>query len=136
MAGHLVGLRWLAKGFTLLEVLVALVILSLVLGGLFTEIQSQVDMRYQLQQRYMAQTTSWNRLLQQYQLLEGWMPSRSNEDSESSGDIQVQGVDWYWQMNVQETFGEDFYRYEVLSYRNEDRSGNSAGSLAAYFIAE
>lgn len=127
---------FLAKGFTLLEVLVALVILGLVLGGLFTEIQSQVDMRYQLQQRYMAQTASWNRLLQQYQLLEEWVPSRSNEDSENSGEMQVQGVDWYWRMNVQETFGEDFYRYEVDSYRNEDRSGNSEGSLAAYFIAQ
>lgn len=136
MAIDLMSLHFLKKGFTLLEVLVALVILGLVLGGLFTEIQSQVDMRYQLQQRYMAQTVSWNRLLQQYQLLEEWVPSRSNEDSESSGEMQVQGVDWYWQMNVQETFGEDFYRYQVDSYRNEERSGNSEGSLAAYFIAE
>lgn len=136
MAIDLMNLHFPKKGFTLLEVLVALVILGLVLGGLFTEIQSQIDMRYQLQQRYMAQTVSWNRLLQQYQLLEEWVPSRSDADSESSGDVQVQGVDWYWQMNVQETFGEDFYRYEVDSYRNEERSGNSEGSLAAYFIAE
>ncbi len=124
------------KGFTLLEVLVALVILGVVLGGLFTEIQSQVDMRYQLQQRYMAQTVSWNRLLQQYQLLEDWVPSNMNEDGENSGDMQIQGIDWYWQLSVQETFGEDFYRYEVNTFQNEDRSGNSEGSLAAYFIAE
>ena len=129
-------IRFWQKGFTLLEVLVALVILGLVLGGLFTEIQSQVDMRYQLQQRYMAQTVSWNRLMQQYQLLEEWMPARTNDDGESSGEMQIQGIDWYWQMSVQETFGEDFYRYQVETFSNEDLAGNSDGSLAAYFIAE
>jgi len=129
-------IRFWQKGFTLLEVLVALVILGLVLGGLFTEIQSQVDMRYQLQQRYMAQTVSWNRLMQQYQLLEEWMPARTNDDGESSGEMQIQRIDWYWQMSVQETFGEDFYRYQVETFNNEDLAGNSDGSLAAYFIAE
>lgn len=123
------------QGFTLLEVLVALVVLGLVMGGLFSEIQSQVDTRYKLQQRYLGQTAAWNRLLEQYQVIQKWTP-RGETLGESTGDMQVLGRDWYWQMQVQETFGEDFYRYEVEARSKADEKSNSDGSLVAYFIAE
>jgi len=124
------------QGFTLFEVIVALVILGLVLGGLFGEVQTQVDMRYRVQERYVAQTVSWNRLLNQYQLLQNWNPPRRNEMAEASGDSEVMGRNWQWELEVQETFGEDFFRYQVDTYGSNDNSNQTAGSLVAYFIAE
>lgn len=122
------------KGFTLIEVVVALVILGLVLGGLYSEIQSQIDRRYQLQERYLGQTAAWNRLLEQYQLIEKWTPA-GDSLGEKNGDTRIYGRDWYWELDVQETLGEDFYRYEVKTYSSKD-SNTSAASLAAYFVAE
>lgn len=121
-------------GFTLIEVVVALVILGLVLGGLYSEIQSQVDRRYYLQERYVGQTAAWNRLLEQYQLIERWTPS-SETFGDKNGDVKVYGRDWYWELDVQETLGEDFFRYEVKTYPDRD-SKQSSASLAAYFVAE
>ena len=123
------------KAFTLIEVLVALVILGLVLGGLYSEIQSQIDRRFQLQERYIGQTAAWNRLMEQYQIIERWSPPGSREGSRQ-GDTELFERDWYWQLSVQETLGEDFYRYEVKTYTQTERSGNSVASLAAYFVAE
>jgi len=124
-----------SQGFTLIEVLVALIILGLVLGGLYTEIQSQIDRRYQLQERYFAQTASWNRLMGQYQIIQKWAPS-GQQFGDKKGDVKIYGRDWYWDLTVQETLGEDFYRYEVKTYSDKDRSNNSTASLAAYFVAE
>jgi len=124
-----------ASGFTLIEVIVALVILGLVLGGLYSEIQSQIDRRYHLQERYLGQTAAWNRLLEQYQLIEKWTPPGTGL-GEKNGDTKIYGRDWYWTLDVQETLGEDFYRYEVKTYSAKDSSRNSTASLAAYFVAE
>ena len=123
------------NGFTLIEVLVALVILGLVLGGLFSQIQAQIDLRYQVQQRYLGQTVAWNRLLEQYQIIQKWTP-RGEKLGANKGKMPIYGKDWYWQIAVQETLGEDFYRYEVEAFTDNERAGPSAGSLAAYFVAE
>jgi len=123
---------WNMSGFTLIEVLVALVIMGLVLGGLYTAIQAQIDLRYKLQQRYVGQTASWNRLLQQYQIIQEWVP-RGDTLGDKSGQSEVLGGDFYWELSVQETLGEDFYRYEVQAYSDPDAP--SAGSLVVYFVA-
>ena len=132
MAGAMHGS---SRGFTLLEVLVALVVLGLVLGGLYSEIQSQIDRRYQLQERYFGQTAAWNRLLEQYQIIQKWTPTGQRLGAKN-GNVRIYGRDWYWDLTVQETLGEDFYRYEVKTYPNRGRAKNSTASLAAYFVAE
>ncbi len=124
----------LDAGFTLLEVLVALVILGIVLTGLFVGIQSQVDNRYRLQQRYLAQSVAWNRLLEQYQIIEKWAP-RSDALGERVGETEVLGQQLYWRLDVRETFGENFYRYETQVYQ-KPTGEDAAGSLVAYLVVE
>ena len=123
------------RGFTLIEVLVALVVMGLVLGGLYIELQSQVDLRYRIQERYIGQTVSWNRLIEQYQIVNEWTP-RGDALGEKNGSDEVLSREWFWQLEVQETFGEDFYRYEVETFQESAREGPSSGSLVAFFIAE
>jgi len=123
------------KGFTLIEVMVALVITGLVLAGLFSTIQSQIDRRFGVQERYLGQISSWNRLLEQYQVVQEWTP-RGERLGEQNGDTEILGRDWYWQLEVQETFGENFFRYEVQTFKEASRSGRNAGMLVAFFVAE
>lgn len=131
----MLSLNRFGKGFTLIEVAVSLIILGLVLGGLYKGINAQVDSRFQLKERYLAQAVSWNRLLGQYQIVQKWIPP-GQRLGEKKGETDFHSRDWYWELDVRETLGEDFYRYEVKTYSLPDRSGNSDGSLVVYLVAE
>ena len=52
-----------AAGFTLIEVVVALAILSWVLGSTLYVVQQYADERLKLRQGFFATQISWNRLL-------------------------------------------------------------------------
>ena len=54
-------MRKTSRGFTLIEVLVALTILGLALGGLYSSVSQQTDQRLRLSNRFMGQTAAWNR---------------------------------------------------------------------------
>ena len=60
-----------AAGFTLIEVVVALAILSWVLGGALYLVQQYADERLKLRQGFFATQVSWNRLLERYQDSQG-----------------------------------------------------------------
>lgn len=124
------------NGFTLLETLVALVIVGLVLGGLYQAVSSQVDARGRLNERFLGQTTSWNRLLEQYQVVQGWTP-RGNQLGERSGQVEQYGRDWYWSLTTEATFGDSFYRYEVQTFDEPiDQDSVSIVSLVAFFVVQ
>ena len=124
------------RGFTLLEVLVALIIMSLLLGGLYRSVDQQVDQRIRINERFLGQTASWNRLLDQYQLIEGWVP-RGNRLGERDGSAELYGTTWYWKLDTQQTFGNNFFRYEVSTFTNPDtEEAPSVASLVAFFIVE
>lgn len=126
----------LSRGFTLIEALVALVIMGLALGGLYNSVSQQADERARLNQYFLGQTTAWNRLLDQYQLIEGWVP-RGNQLGERSGNSEIYGRTWYWELETQQTLGDDFFRYEVITYAEPKKEGvQSVASLVAFFIVE
>lgn len=125
-----------ARGFTLIEVLVALGIMGLALGGLYNVASQQADERARLNEYFLGQTTAWNRLLDQYQLIEGWVP-RGNQLGERSGNTELYGRTWYWELETQTTLGDDFYRYEVTTFTEPDtQNAQSVASLVAFFIVE
>ena len=124
------------KGFTLLEVLVALIVMSLMLGGLYRAVDSQVDQRIRINERFLGQTAAWNRLLDQYQLIEGWVP-RGNRLGERDGTSELYGRTWYWKLETQQTFGDNFFRYEVRTFTDPNtEDAPSVASLAAFFVVE
>lgn len=129
-------MRSQARGFTLLETLVALVIMSLLLGGLYNAMSQQADERLRLNKRFLGQTAAWNRLLDQYQLIQGWVP-RGNQLGQRSGNSTLYGQTWYWELETQTTLGDNFYRYEVTTFDEPDtQSAQSISSLVAFYIVE
>ena len=59
------------RGFTLIEVSVALVILSWVLGSAIFMVQQYADERLRLRERFFSSSVAWNRLMERYQEAEG-----------------------------------------------------------------
>ena len=129
-------MKHLSPGFTLIETLVALVIMGLVLGGLYSAVSQQADERLRLNDRFMGQTAAWNRLLDQYQLIEGWTP-RGNQLGQRTGNTELYGRTWYWSLDTQTTFGDNFFRYEVTTFDEPPRENTqSIVSLVAFYIVE
>jgi type II secretion system protein I len=67
--------RVFVRGFTLMEVAVALLILSLVLASSLQVVGQYADERVLMRERFFANRVAWNRLLEKYEELEGWHSS-------------------------------------------------------------
>ncbi|MEH6548767.1 MAG: type II secretion system minor pseudopilin GspI [Pseudomonadales bacterium] len=100
------------SGFTLIEVLVALLVLSVVLSGTYVSINNFSQQKRMLQQRWTAHSIGWNKLMAVYQRNRGW---NAPEDSttQSRGNEKSQGRKWQWEILVEPTLGQDMFRYEV-----------------------
>jgi type II secretion system protein I len=121
------------KGFTLIEVLIALTISGLLIGFAVSQVGEIANERIALQERLAAETVAWNRLMEQYQLVEGWVERSTS--AESSGTDEAIGRAWDWQLEAESTLAEDFYRYQVEVFPEGDTQTDMA-LLAAYFIVD
>lgn len=126
-------------GFTLLECLIALLVVGLVMGGSLFQVSRYAEERAELTDRLEAHTLAWNKLMDQYQLVQGWVQPNAGL-AEASGTSLEGARSWYWEINATSTIAEDFYRYEVRVFETSaDTSGpseNLAALLVAYYIAE
>ena len=127
------------RGFTLLECLIALLVIGLVMGGSLYQVSRYADERAMLAERLAAHTVAWNKLMDQYQLVQGWVAPNSGL-AEASGTSSGFDRDWHWEISAISTLAEDFYRYEVRVFEAEagesEEPGDLAALLVAYFIAE
>lgn len=129
--------RMKKNGFTLIEVLIALTISGLLIGFSVSQVGQIAAERIALQERLAAETVAWNKLMDQYQLVEGWVERTSS--AESSGSEEAIGREWHWQLEAASSLAEDFYRYQVEVFPESGSDRNSETNmalLAAYFIVE
>ncbi|MCT2531429.1 type II secretion system minor pseudopilin GspI [SAR92 clade bacterium H921] len=120
------------RGFTLIEVSVALVILSWVLGSAIFMVQQYADERLRLRERFFSSSVAWNRLMERYQEAEGWNAKAERPRSSKKGIAEQAGEDWRWEMNIEAAMGENLYRYQVnAGLKDSDRF---ATSLSIFLI--
>jgi len=112
------------KGFTLLEVLVALTIISLSLGALISTSGSQASSAGYLKQKTIANWVAMNEITQ-LQVEKAW-PGKGD----TQGSTQMAGVEWYWTRSVNETEEENSRQVEFRIYLDEARES----SLTRLFI--
>jgi general secretion pathway protein I len=108
------------SGFTLLEVIVSLVILTVALTAIITVGSSRAETLIELRERNRALIVA-NNILEEY-----------TDDSETItagvyDGLQENGnIDWHWQITVAATNNTHIYRLDVLVSKNSDFDYSSA----------
>lgn len=109
-----------ARGFTLLEVMVAVAVLAIALAAVISAMARQADNAGYLKQKTLALWVAHNRLTELQ--LQEQAPSTGRSD----GTVEMGGTEWRWQAVVRETDDERLHRVDVEVMR----PGQKEGSLA------
>lgn len=100
------------KGFTLIEVAVALAILGWVLGAAIFLVSQYADQRVRMRERFLSNQVAWNQLMGEYQHVHGWRQTTGGNPEVKGRTVQG-NQQWYWQMNIEAALGQDMYKYQV-----------------------
>lgn len=95
------------QGFTLIEVMVALVIVALSLGAITSAVSQMASAAITMQQRTYANWIGHNKITELR--LANVLP----EVSETDGDLTFAGREWLWTANISETGVENLFRVDV-----------------------
>lgn len=96
------------RGFTLVEVVVALAVLAVALAAASRSIGTGVDVQGNLRQRVLAGWVAENRLAEHH-ALRAWLPV-----GESAGQTQMGGDAFAWRETVSATPNGQFRRIDVV----------------------
>ncbi len=119
------------RGFTLIETLVALLVVAIAYTGVAAAVSQFVDQRILLVERHTSHRIAWNRLMEQYLVARGAAPEESNF-AEKNGVVSANGGQWRWQIDARQAEGQGLVRYQVDVFSAAD-SDRVSGSLTAFF---
>jgi len=118
-----------SRGFTLVEVVVALAIVAIGMLAVFKTIGDTVNNVSTLRDRSFAAWIADNRITELR--LTGQMPSVD----ETAGDLEYGGRRWHWVTRVSQTPVDGLRRVDVLVRREGDAPESSLVSLAGFIGA-
>ena len=117
------------KGFTLVEVMVALVIVAVALPALLISVYRQVDGTAYLRDKSVANWVAANKMAEirlisslNSKLLEG----------KNSGSEEMAGRQWYWWVEGEKTTVDNFYRMTVYVGPDADEQSNTLVTLVGF----
>lgn len=121
-----------SAGFTLIETLVALLIVAVAYAGVSTAVARFVDQRHILVERDTSHRIAWNRLMEQY-LLSSGIAVDEPRFGDNKGRVEAAGVDWDWRLTEEDAAGDNLVRYQVDVFAVAGDTSTASGSLAAFF---
>lgn len=114
------------KGFTLLEVMVALAVLAIALAAMMKGVGAQVSNQSYLRDRTLAHWVAMNKVAE-LQIARQWPEAGSETGSATMGPHE-----WYWTIAVQNTPDPDVRRMDVAVSASE--GGEPVTSLVSYLL--
>ena len=100
-------MRRVSRGFTLLEVMVALTIVALSLTAVTASLSQMIDAGEAMRNRTYASWIALNRIT------ELRLAFTTPDVGVSNGEVQYANTDWSWRAAVSETGVDDLYRIDV-----------------------
>ena len=95
------------RGFTILEVMVALSIVALSLMGILASMNQMIDASNAMRERTYADWIAQNKIVELR--LANVLP----EVGSSSGEVEYANIDWAWRAVISETGVENLFRLDV-----------------------
>jgi len=118
------------RGFTLLEVLVALTIIALSLGALISTSGSHAGSAGYLKQKTLAHWVAMNEITQ-LQVEKTWLGKGNTK-----GSTEMAGAEWYWTRTIIETEDENAVQVEFRVYLDEARESSLATLIGHLYRPE
>lgn len=115
-----------ARGFTLIEILVAVAILAIALSAILAGMVHYTDAASRIRQKTIALWVAHNRLTELE--LQGTFP----DNGKSDGDVEMAGVTWKWLMLVQPSPDPRLSRVDVSVQRKDDPTEDRLITLSAF----
>ncbi|MCZ6828355.1 MAG: type II secretion system minor pseudopilin GspI [Gammaproteobacteria bacterium] len=120
------------RGFTLVEVMVALIIVAFLLPALLMGFNQQADGIAYLRDKSVAQWVASNKLTETRL---GLQRTQQLFKGERSGSTEMAQREWYWWLESEATEIEDFYRIEVRVADSKDGSKAPLFTLVGFLAA-
>lgn len=121
------------KGFTLVEVMVALTVVAVTLPALLFLLSQQVDGTAYLRDRSVAQWVAADRVAEVRLAV---AKQRRASEGVIAGESERAGRTWYWRSEIQETPVPGFMRLTVTVTSEEDEGDAALYTLDAFLNAE
>ncbi len=122
--------QWHARGFTLIEVMVALAVVALALPAVMVTLYQQVDGTEYLRDKSLAQMIAVNKLAELRLVTQARGQLLVGNDS---GTSEFAGRDWSWQIASTKTRVDGFYRIDISVRRGENnQQDQSLHTLTAF----
>jgi general secretion pathway protein I len=118
-------MRASSRGFTLVEVLVALAVLAIALAAVMRAMAQAVDTTVSLREHNVALWVAQNRLVE-HEMRQDW-PAADTID----GEAEMGGEKWYWREQVSTTPEPKMRRIEITVRRTSD-SKDTRAKLVGY----
>lgn len=122
-----------ARGFTLVEVMVALAIVAITLPALLMALYQQVDDAAYLRDKTQAEMVALNKLAEMRLVVAS---TRNLQAGKDNGDIKFAERDWYWWVETKNTEVPNFYRVEIQVALDEERREQALYNLSAFMFGD
>ena len=121
------------KGFTLVEVMVALAIVAVVLPAVLMSLYQQVDDTAYLRDKAVAHMVAQNKLAE-IRLVIG--ATRNLSAGKDSGFATMADRDWYWWVETKATEVANFFRVEITVSLDEEQQEQPLYALTAFMSGD